>query len=234
MHIHEDMHDCVLTTKQLVFNESFFPDRKENFIEQIDEADNDIDILFKESSPVTWLAYDPKESLMKYTKVHMGSGSDIILRSLVNENAYLKIDSAEYFKNFLATTSMHKKARMVSSSLDELPTTKVKGLPNSINPDKPPKSYREAMSREDSAEWAEAYMGLKQRNHVFEVVRIKKGMKLMGMTARNEYKVVNGEFSKRKSRLCAMENQQLDGLQYNARGLYAPVLNKPSGDFWRQ
>ena len=82
------------------------------------------------------------------------------------------------------------------------------------------KSYKEAMSREDSAEWAEAYnkeyMGLKQRN-VFEVVRIEKGMKLMGMTTRNEYKVVNGEFSKRKSRLCAMGNQQLEGLQYNAR-----------------
>jgi hypothetical protein len=114
-----------------------------------------------------------------------------------------------------------------------MPTTKVKGLPNSINPDKPPKSYKEAMSREDSAEWAEAYnkeyMGLKQRN-VFEVVRIEKGMKLMGMTTRNEYKVVNGEFSKRKSRLCAMGNQQLEGLQYNARDLYAPVL-KPAE--WR-
>jgi hypothetical protein len=52
---------------------------------------------------------------------------------------------------------MHEKARMVSSSPDEMPTTKVKGLPNSINPYKPPKSYKEAMSREDSAEWAEAY-----------------------------------------------------------------------------
>ena len=225
--------DKLLTTNQLVFDESFFPYRKEKFIKQIDEADNEIDILFKESSPITWLAYDPKESLMKYTKVHMGSGSDIILRSPVNENAYLRIDRAEYFNNLLATTSMHEKARMVSSSPDEMQTTKVKGLPNSINPDKPPKSYKEAMSREDSAEWAEAYnkeyMGLKQRN-VFEVVRIEKGMKLMGMTTRNEYKVVNGEFSKRKSRLCAMGNQQLEGLQYNARDLYAPVL-KPAE--WR-
>ncbi len=63
---------------------------------------------------------------------------------------------------------MHEKARMISSSPDEIPITKVKGLPNSINPDKPPKSYTEAMSRKDSAEWAEAYnkayMGLKQRN----------------------------------------------------------------------
>ncbi len=79
---------------------------------------------------------------MKYTKVHMGSGSDIILRSPVNENAYLTIDRAEYFKYLLVTTSMHEKARMISSSPDEMPPTKVKGLPNSINPDKPPTSYR--------------------------------------------------------------------------------------------
>jgi hypothetical protein len=70
---------------------------------------------------------------------------------------------------------MHEKARMVSSSPDEMPTTKVKGLPNSINPNKPPKSYKEDMSREDSAEWAEAYnkeyMGLKQQRNVFEESR---------------------------------------------------------------
>jgi hypothetical protein len=128
---------------------------------------------------------------MNYTKVHMGSGSDIILRSPMNETAHLKIDRAEYFKNLLATTSMHEKSRMVSASPDEMQTTKVKGLPNSINPDKPPKSYKEAMSCEDIAGWAEAYnkeyMGIKQRN-VFEVVRIEKGMKLMGMTTLNEYR----------------------------------------------
>jgi hypothetical protein len=93
----------------------------------------------------------------------------------VDENAYLKIDRSEYLKNLRTITSMHEKARMISASPCETPATKVKGLPNSINPDKPPKSYKDAMSREDSAEWAEAYnkeyMGLKQRN-VFEVVRI--------------------------------------------------------------
>jgi hypothetical protein len=108
----------------------------------------------------------------------MGSGSDIILWSPVIENAYLKIDRAEYFKNLLATTSMHEKTKMV------------------------------------------------------------KGMKLMGMTTRNEYTVVNCKFSKRKSRLYAMEISNLKGcnyVQYNARDLYAPVLKPlPSGDFWRR
>jgi hypothetical protein len=86
------------------------------------------------------------------------------------------------------------------------------------------------MSRKDSAEVAESYnkeyTGIKQRN-VLEVVQIEKGVKLMGMTTRNEYKVVNSKFSKRKSRLCAMGNQQLEGLQYNVQDLYAPVL-KPA------
>ncbi len=62
------------------------------------------------------------------------------------------------------------------------------------------------------------------------MLQIEKGMKLMGMTTRNECKVVNNEFSKRKSRLCAIGKQQLEGLQYNTRDLYAPVL-KPAE--WR-
>jgi hypothetical protein len=45
--------DKLLTTNQLVFDKSFFSYRKENFIKQIDESDNEINILFKESSPIT-------------------------------------------------------------------------------------------------------------------------------------------------------------------------------------
>ena len=34
----------------------------------------------------------------------------------------------------------------------------VKGLPDSIDPKKPPRNYRDAMRREDKHEWAEAYL----------------------------------------------------------------------------
>ncbi len=34
---------------------------------------------------------------------------------------------------------------------------RIKGLPGNIGPTKPPKSFRDAMSREDRQEWAEAY-----------------------------------------------------------------------------
>ncbi len=88
---------------------------------------------------------------------------------------------------------------MVSAPADETLTTRVKGLPDSIDPGRPPKSYKEAMYREDSAELAEAYN-------------------------KEAYNKVNREFSKRKSRLCAMGSQQAEGTQYNAHDLHAPVL----------
>ena len=60
------------------------------------------------------------------------------------------------------------------------------------------------MSLPDAHEWAEAYnkeyMGITQRC-VFETVRMEKGMKIMGMPTRTEYKVTNGVFSKLKDRL---------------------------------
>jgi uncharacterized glyoxalase superfamily protein PhnB len=83
------------------------------------------------------------------------------------------------------------------------------------------------MSLPDAQEWAEAYdkeyMGIKQRC-VFETVRMEKGMKIMGMTTRTEYKVTNGVFGKRKVRLCARGDQQEEGLQFNKRDIYSPVL----------
>jgi hypothetical protein len=43
------------------------------------------------------------------------------------------------------------------------------------------------------------YMGFKRREG-FELVRLEKEMKLMGMTARFDYKITNGEFEKCKTR----------------------------------
>jgi hypothetical protein len=116
---------------------------------------------------------------------------------------------------------------MAVAPLDRGHQTRIKGLPNNIDHTKPPKNFRDAMMREDCQEWAEAldkeYMGFMQRG-VFELVPLRKGMKLMGMTTRWEYKVTNGTFEKRKVRLCAMGNQQIAGIHFNESDLYAPVL----------
>ena len=72
---------------------------------------------------------------------------------------------------------------MAVAPLDSARLTRVKGLPDSIDSSKPPKNFRDAMLREDCQEWEEAlnkeYMGFKQLG-VFELVPLKKGIKLMG------------------------------------------------------
>ncbi len=91
----------------------------------------------------------------------------------------MKIDRETYFKNLLETTSIHQKTRIAVTTREKGWSTKIKGLPDSIDPTRPPKSYLEAMMREDAAEWSEAFMeeytGFKKRA-VFEMVWIEKGM----------------------------------------------------------
>ena len=217
----------ILSSNQLEFDEGFFPYRKEELIAKLAEMDDEIDILYKASAPIRWIDYDPSLRLGTFKKVDMGSDRHLILQSPSDPNAYLKVDQETFFKNLLATTSVHEKALMVATPLDSASLSKVKGLPDSIDSSRPPKNFRDAMLREDCQEWAEAlnkeYMGFKQRG-VFELVPLKKGIKLMGMTTRWEYKVTNGTFEKRKVRLCAMGNQQIAGIHFNESDLYAPVL----------
>ena len=145
--------------------------------------DNEIDILYKASAPIRWIDYDPSLLLSTFKKVGMGSDRHLILQSPRDPNTYLKVDQETFFNNLLATTSVHKKAMMVVAPLDSARLTRVKGLPDSIDSSKPPKNFRDAMLREDCQEWEEAlnkeYMGFKQLG-VFELVPLKKGIKLMG------------------------------------------------------
>jgi hypothetical protein len=67
----------------------------------------------KASSPIKWLEYDPCMSLIKFTKVHMGSDKILILKSNVEENAFLRSGREDYFQNLLATTNCYEKERMV-------------------------------------------------------------------------------------------------------------------------
>jgi hypothetical protein len=42
----------IIVTNQAVFDESLFPYRKEDLIKQLDEGDDELDILYKASSPI--------------------------------------------------------------------------------------------------------------------------------------------------------------------------------------
>ena len=109
--------------------------------------------------------------------------------------------------------------------------SKVKGLSLTINASKPPRNYKDALSREDHAEWQEAYLkeylGMKSRDAMVYATP-PPGTKLLGTLTRTEYKVgPDGVFDKRKVRLCIRGDQQIEGVNYVQQDLYAPTLKAP-------
>jgi hypothetical protein len=103
----------------------------------------------------------------------------------------------------------------------------LKGLPISINPDRPPRNFKDAMSRVDKQELATAYdkeyQGFFERQ-AFKVIPAPPGVKIHDTLTRPEYKEDNGTFLKRKVRLCARGDQQVEGVSFNSSDLYAPTL----------
>ncbi len=69
--------------------------------------------------------------------------------------ALLKQNSDEWLNKARALVAKMKEE--VTCGSDDNPI-RVQGFQNSIDPNKPPRNYRDAMSREDRQEWAAAYM----------------------------------------------------------------------------
>ena len=106
------------------------------------EGDNEIDILYKASPPIRWLNYSPELQLATFKKINMGSERHLILQSPHDPNAYRKkIDQDTFFRNLLATATEREKARLAVGPLDCGRQTRIKGLPDSIDPTKPPKNF---------------------------------------------------------------------------------------------
>jgi hypothetical protein len=88
-------------------------------------------------------------------------------------------------------------------------------VPADIDVIKPPKKFRDAMSREDRQEWAEAYDSEYQGfydHRTLKVVQQEPGAKVIGTTTHTEYEMVKRVFKKRKVLRCVMGNQQEQGL----------------------
>ena len=103
----------------------------------------------------------------------------------------------------------------------------MEGLPDSIDPTKPPKNFKDANSREDAQEWMDAYF--KEYKGVMDLGAVKAvkpppGAKILGTTTRMEYKSDNSVFSKRKCRMCVRRDQQVEGKDFFQQDLYAPTL----------
>ncbi len=114
----------IIVTNHVVFDESFFPQRKEELIKQLDKGDGKLYILYKASSPIKGLEYYLSMSLIKFTKMHMGSDKISILKLNMEENTFLLIGREDYFKNLLATTNCYEKEQMAGVPREVLQDTR--------------------------------------------------------------------------------------------------------------
>ena len=191
------------------------------------------DILTPEPGQYQWIQFNEDINLNDFEKIHSGGSSDsYILQSLVHPNVCMRVKREDFFRSLLAKQSdelLINARALVARMGPELPeggngNCKVKGLPVDIDPSKPPKSYKEALRRSDKERWLEAYDKEYQGFVQHGTLKIERPPLGLGTTTRTEYKVVNGVFQKCKARLCAMGNQQKEGVHYKAGELYAQVM----------
>ena len=226
----------IITSNQGKFDELVYPYRNRNMIDKhIDDLSN-IDVLTLDQGGITWVNYSEDMDLNQNEKVHSGGSSDsYILRSKLDPQMYMGIRREDFFKSLLhkRADELLVKARALVAGMEEEISprgiARVKGLPEGIDPSKPPKNFKDAMSRIDRQQWAEAYDREYQGFYEHQTLKVARarpepGTKVLGSTTRTEYKVVNGELKKYKVRLCVMGNQQKEGVHYKLGELYAPVM----------
>ena len=94
---------------------------------------------------------------------------------------------------------------------------------SAIDYSRPPRSFKDAMSRIDREEWYDAYrveqQGFTDRD-VFDIVKPPPGAKILGTTTVCDYKMDSGVFQKRKVRMCVRGDQQQEGVNFQASDLY--------------
>ncbi len=83
------------------------------------------------------------------------------------------------------------RALVAKTEQDTIMTDRVKGLQTSIDSKRPPKNFKDAMSREDRQEWAEAYDNERVPSTKLETPKItESSAKVLGSATRPEYKVL--------------------------------------------
>jgi hypothetical protein len=149
----------------------------------------------------------------------------IVLRVNSQENIFTLVLMHKWVLDKLELEQVHN--REIQANFAEITYRPLTGLDPRINPDKPPRNYKEAVKAINSQAWAAAYnseyIGCKELG-VFKVERQKPGITILDTLTRLEYKEDNGEFIKCKARLCATGDQQVNGVTFKETDWYAPTL----------
>jgi hypothetical protein len=240
----------IYLTTQVRFNENLLPLRPNKLTTR---ATPDVDLKVFDLEPeVKLVSYDAdlmaRQMLDEGNMFRNGDKCIIKVKGLTNtymqtgyrhylsecakragSEAIQSLNSDLLYQSFYKTTDkpmVLKVSSQAGQKQKSTPLHSFKGLPISIDPTKPPKNYKDAMSRPDAEEWAQAYMeeynGFIEQG-VFEVVYPSAGEKVIGTTTRLDYKFKGDEFDKYKVRMCARGDQQ-DENSFDPDGLYTPSI----------
>ena len=220
-------------SNQVKFDELIYPYRKAEMIGQQND-DCGIDILYQSPSDIKWIEYDKSMVPNGVQIVHSERSSGmLVLKSRTQPDTFIRVNREQFFKDSLDVEAARGPTERTFTAvpIPQNPNSKrVAGLPACIDPTKPPKNFKDAMSRPDRQQWAEAYnkeyQGFIERG-TFVVVKPEKGEKVLGTTTRLDYNMVNGVFDKRKVRLCVRGDQQQEGIHFRSSDLYSPALKAP-------
>ncbi len=213
----------IVTTNQVKFSEHEFPVRKRRMVEK-HSIDNSTDMLFQSPSDVQWVPYNMFH-VGNYDKVHYDNISYVLVLRVVSKiNTFARTSMSRWQHDQL---SLHKSQHREQANFAGVKHRTLKGLDPRINPDKPPRNFRDATKALDKQAWAEAYnsecLEFVEQD-VFKVVKLEQGVRIHDTITRLEYKEDNGDFLKVKARMCVRGDQQIAGVSFKETDLYAPVL----------
>ena len=128
--------------------------------------------------------------------------SDVMVYKMqfnTRENTFVRVTQKQYNTDLLELLTIRAREQQAHSACAAHRT--LKGLDPDIDPDSAPKNFKDAMSRKDRQEWAEALnkedRGFKDRN-ALAIVKPPKGARILGALTRWEYKEDNGTLVKCK------------------------------------
>ena len=122
-------------------------------------SDNSTDILYQHASDVKWEPYN-KLHVANYQRVHYDTKCDVVvLKIMSKENTYTREIQGKWLSDNVTlnrVNDMETKTLMYALHAG-ITDRSLKGIDLKINPDKPPRNFRDAMKALDKQAWAAAY-----------------------------------------------------------------------------
>ena len=125
----------MMSSNQAKFDEDLFPFRKEKVVEQY-QSDQSTDILYRSQSNVKWIPYN-RLHISNYTRIHYDSASDMmVMRVNTEANTYTRVTQHQWLMEKLDLSKAVLEEQQ--ANLAGISHSTLKGLPTSIDPDRPP------------------------------------------------------------------------------------------------